>query len=104
MSEDILRDGKKFYESGMPVDGTSSFTETQWGRIPVQATQTYAFATTTGSRALQDVGLNGLNDEQERDFGAYKEWLDALVTGGIVTNDSIIRAWRNDPAGDNYHY
>ena len=102
VSEDILRDGKKFYESGMPVDGTSSFTYTQWGRIPIQTTQTYAFATTSGSRALQDVGLNGLNDEQEREYGAYKEWLDAL--SGIVTNDSILQAWRNDPANDNYHY
>ena len=34
--EDVLRDGKKFYESGMPVDGTSSFSTTQWGRIPEQ--------------------------------------------------------------------
>ena len=104
VSEDILRDGKKFYESGMPVDGTNSFTNTQWGRIPKQASQTYAFATTSGSRALQDVGLNGLNDEQEREFGAYKEWLEALAANGIVTNDSILQAWRNDPAGDNYHY
>ncbi len=102
VSEDVLCDGKKFYESGMPVDGTSSFTETQWGRIPVQATQTYAFATTSGSRQLQDVGLNGLNDEEERSFGAYKEWLDAI--SGIVQNDSLLQAWRNDPAGDNYHY
>ena len=102
VSEDILRDGKKFYESGMPVDGSSAFTTTQWGKIPQQATQTYAFATTSGSRAMQDVGLNGLNDEEEREYGAYKEWLDAL--GGVVTNDSILQAWRNDPAGDNYHY
>ncbi len=104
VSEDILRDGKKFYESGMPVDGTSSFATTQWGKIPVQAVQTYAFATTSGSRALQDVGYNGLNDEEEREFGAYKEWLDAVVNSGIITNDSIIAAWRNDPAGDDYHY
>ncbi len=104
VSEDILRDGKKFYESGMPVDGTSSFSNTQWGKIPVQATQTYAFATTSGSRVLQDVGLNGLNDEEEREYGAYKEWLDAVIGSGIVTNDSVIQAWRNDPAGDNYHY
>ena len=104
ISEDILRDGKKFYESGMPVDGTSNFAVTQWGKIPVQATQTYAFATTTGSRKLQDVGLNGLNDDEEREFGAYKEWLDAVVNSGIITNDSIIEAWRNDPAGDDYHY
>ena len=104
ISEDILRDGKKFYESGMPVDGGTNFVQTQWGKIPMQATQTYAFATTTGSRKLQDVGLDGLNDEEEREYGAYKEWLDAVVNSGIITNDSIIEAWRNDPAGDNYHY
>ena len=104
ISEDILRDGKKFYESGMPVDGTGSFTTTQWGKIPQQATQTYAFATSSGSRKLQDVGFNGLNDEEEREYGAYKEWLDAVVNSGMITNDSIVQAWRNDPAGDDYHY
>ena len=102
VSEDVLRDGKKFYESGMPVDGTQSFTTTQWGKIPVQASQTYAFATTSGSRQLQDVGLNGLNNEEERGYGAYQEWLDAI--SGIVQNDSLLNAWRNDPAGDDYHY
>jgi len=102
VSEDVLRDGKKFYESGMPVDGTQNFATTQWGKIPVQATQTYAFATTSGSRQLQDVGLNGLNDDEEREYGAYKQWLDSIA--GIVQNDSLIQAWRQDPAGDDYHY
>ena len=102
VSEDVLRDGKKFYESGMPVDGTSAFSTTQWGKIPEQPSQTYAFATTTGSRALQDVGLNGLNDDEERQYGAYKEWLDQVAT--IVKNDSLLEAWRQDPAGDDYHY
>ena len=104
ISEDILRDGKKFYESGMPVDGSNSYTTTQWGKIPVQATQTYAFATTSGSRNLQDVGFNGLNDDEERGYGAYKDWIDAVIGTGIVTKDSVIRAWHSDPAGDNYHY
>ena len=102
VSEDVLRDGKKFYESGMPVDGTSNFELTQWGKIPVQATQTYAFATTSGSRALQDVGLNGLTDEEERTYGDYAQWLNAI--GNVVQNDSLLQAWRNDPAGDDYHY
>ena len=102
VSEDVLRDGKKFYESGMPVDGSNSYNTTQWGKVPVQATQTYAFATTTGSRRLQDVGFNGLNNDEERSYGAYKEWIDAV--SGIITNDSIREAWRNDPAGDDYHY
>ena len=102
VSEDVLRDGKKFYESGMPVDGTSSYETTQWGKIPVQATQTYAFATTSGSRERQDVGLNGLTDEEERTFGAYSDWLGKI--SGVVQNDSLLQAWYNDPAGDDYHY
>ena len=102
VSEDILRDGKKFYESGMPVDGSTSYTTTQWGKIPVQASQTYAFATTSGSRSLQDVGFNGLTDEEEQTYGSYQDWLNDI--SGLIVNDSIRQAWRNDPAGDDYHY
>ena len=101
MSEDILRDGKKFYESGMPVDGTSSFTTTQWGKIPVQATQTYAFATSAGSREKQDVGYNGLTDAEEQTFDSYADF---RAFAQSVTNDSIRNAWQKDPANDNYHY
>ena len=99
VSEDILRDGKKFYESGMPVDGTGTFTQTAWGRIPVQPTQTYAFATTSGARAKQDVGLNGLTDEEERSKPAYAAFLQ-----NVQVNDSVRQVWNNDPANDNYHY
>ena len=35
VSEDILKDGKKYFESGMPVDGNSNYyTEGLWGRVP----------------------------------------------------------------------
>ena len=101
MSEDILRDGKKFYESGMPVDGSQSFTTTQWGKIPTQSTVTYSFATTNGSRRLQDVGYNGLTDQEEKQFTTYQDYLNAVrlnVTGAAL--DSIMA----DPANDNYHY
>ena len=101
VSEDILRDGRKFYESGMSVDGTENYSTTQWGKIPTQATTTYAFATTNGSRELQDVGYNGLTDAEEREFGPYQEFLTAIQ--GKVSPaqlDSIM----NDPANDNYHY
>lgn len=101
VSEDVLRDGKKFYESGMPVDGSSNFTTTQWGKVPTQSTVTYAFATTSGSRALQDVGFNGLRDEEERTFGAYQDFL-AAIQGKVspAVFDSIMA----DPANDDYHY
>lgn len=101
VSEDILRDGKKFYESGMPVDGSNSFTTTQWGKIPTQSTVTYAFATTAGSRALQDVGYNGLTDEEERTFGPYQEFLTAIQ--GKVSPEQL-DSITNDPANDDYHY
>lgn len=101
VSEDILRDGKKFYESGMSVDGSGSYTTTQWGKIPTQATVTYAFATTSGSRALQDVGYNGLTDAEEREFGPYQEFLTAIQGKVSAAQlDSIM----NDPANDDYHY
>ena len=101
VSEDVLRDGKKFYESGMPVDGSNAFTTTQWGKIPTSSTVTYAFATTSGSRALQDVGFNGLTDEEERSFGAYQTFLQNIQ--GAVS-DSAYQAMTADPANDNYHY
>lgn len=101
VSEDVLHDGKKFYESGMPVDGTSSYTTTQWGKIPTQATTTYAFATSTGSRALQDVGFNGLTDTEEQSFSPYQNFLTAVQAKVTTTaKDSIL----SDPANDDYHY
>ena len=101
VSEDILRDGKKFYESGMPVDGSESWTTTQWGRIPTQPTVTYAFATTKGSRALQDVGFNGLTDEQEREFESYQDFL-TEIRGKV--NQAVFDSIWADPANDDYHY
>ena len=100
VSEDILRDGKKFYESGMPVDGSKSYTYTQWGKIPTQSTVTYAFATTSGSRALQDVGFNGLTDAEEQEFykSAYLNQIQGKVNQAVF--DSIFA----DPARDDYHY
>lgn len=100
ISEDILRDGKKFYESGMPVDGSNSFTYSQWGKIPTQSTVTYAFATTSGSRALQDVGFNGLTDAEEQEFyrSAYLDQIQGKVNQAVF--DSIFA----DPARDDYHY
>ncbi|MBQ6653559.1 MAG: cell surface protein SprA [Prevotella sp.] len=101
MSEDILRDGKKFHESGMAVDGSTNYTYTQWGKIPYQATVTYAFATTSGSRAKQDVGFNGLTDEEEQQFESYQDFLTSIQ--GKVSQ-AVFDSIMSDPANDNYHY
>ena len=101
VSEDVLKDGKKFYESGMPVGNTGNYTETLWGRVPSEKSVVYSFSTESGARQRQDVGLNGLTHSEERSFGIYKDYLDA-VQGKIsqAAYDSIFE----DPAGDRYHY
>ncbi len=101
VSEDILRDGKKFYESGMPVDGSNAYNFTQWGKVPTQSTVTYAFATTAGSRAMQDVGYNGLTDTEEQTFTAYQDFLTSIQ--GKVAPEVFDSIWA-DPANDDYHY
>ena len=54
LSEDILYDGKKFYESGMPVaDGEATrLDSTQWGYIPVQNTINVKWVACKAGRGL----------------------------------------------------
>lgn len=102
ISEDILKDSKKFYESGLPVDGDpSQYTETVWGRVPSQNTVTYAFNTASGSRSKQDVGFNGLSSEEELTHPTYANYL-ASVRAKVRPEvyDSLCLS----PSADKYHY
>ena len=102
VSEDILKDGKKFYENGLPASGnTYEYEETAWGRIPTTTSLVYAFDNNNDSRKQQDVGLNGLNSIDEASFPAYKDYLAAL--SGRVRPE-VYDSIKADPAGDNYHY
>ena len=102
ISEDVLRDGRKFYESGMPVDGDrSQLTQTAWGWVPNQNAVTYAFNTTSDSRRLQDIGFNGLTSEEERSFGPYAKFLQEVRSRvRPEVYDSILQS----PSADKYHY
>ncbi len=102
VSEDVLKDGKKFYESGLPLDDNPGyFTETVWGRVPVGTSVTYAFNNESGARTKQDVGLNGLSSEQERTYGVYAQYL-ADIQGKV--SPEVFDSLLIDPAGDDYHY
>lgn len=81
VSEDVLKDEKKFFENGLPVDGNSSMVDsTVWGLVPKQQSTVYAFDNTAGSREKQDVGLNGLSADQEREYPTYVEFMNKLRT------------------------
>ncbi len=61
ISEDILKDGMKSYENGLPIDGNNEFiAETVWGKVSRQNSLTYAFENAANARPMQDVGLDGL--------------------------------------------
>lgn len=102
VSEDILKDGKKFFENGLPANGNSyGSEETVWGRVPTINSLVYAFDNNADSRAQQDVGLNGLSSTDEAMHPTYQNYLNA-IKGRVRAEvyDSIAA----DPAGDNYHY
>ncbi|MDR0995056.1 MAG: cell surface protein SprA [Tannerella sp.] len=102
ISEDVLKDEKKFFENGLPIDGdTTKVDYTVWGKVPNQQSTVYAFDNTAGARALQDVGFNGLSSAEEAKYPTYENYLQKLK--GIL-NPNVFAQFEADPAGDNYHY
>ena len=102
VSEDILKDSKKFYENGLPANGNNyEYEETVWGRVPTTTSLVYAFDNNSESRDQQDAGLNGLSSADEAEHPTYKAYLEA-IKGRVRPEvyDSIAA----DPAGDSYHY
>ena len=103
VSEDVLLDGKKFYENGLPVDGDSAkWTQTVWGKVPNGKSLVYAFDNNNAdSRDRQDVGLNGLSSDEERTWPAYAAYLNQIR--GILRPE-VFKTFYDDPAADTYHY
>ena len=109
VSEDILKDGMKSFENGLPIDGdTTQISTTAWGKVSKRQSLTYAFDNTSGARALQDVGLDGLTNDEEYGFSSYKDFLAKLEA---KLSPAVVEAMRqdqfspfNDPASDNYHF
>ncbi len=90
ISEDVLKDNRKMYENGLPIDGLdTNTTTTVWGKVPTNPSIIYAFDENDASRINQDIGLDGLTDADE---------------GTLVQSISPILANLQDPASDNYQY
>ncbi len=109
ISEDILKDGLKSYENGVPFDGNYEFMDsTAWGRVSRQASLTYSFDNNRTSRPVQDVGLDGLRNDDEYTFSTYSNYLRQLQERLPASTISAMQENRfspfNDPAGDNYHF
>lgn len=109
ISEDILKDGMKSYENGIPIDGNNTFmTQTVWGNVSRQNSLTYAFENAANARPTQDVGLDGLKNDDEYTFPTYSNYLNELRSKLPATTIATMQedpfSAMNDPAGDNYHF
>jgi cell surface protein SprA len=102
ISEDVLRDGKRQYENGLPTPTQRSIPidETTWAKVPRNPIQvTNAFSNDPADRPFQDVGYDGMTDTAEqRKYQPYLNQLGATVG----TNSPIYQRAQADPAGDNF--
>lgn len=109
ISEDVLRDGLKFFENGLPInEDPIAVKETIWGKVPIRQASGYAFDNTPGARAKQDLGFNGLSDTEEKLYPSYKNFLEEILK---KVSPQTIASWKenplsplNDPAGDNFRH
>lgn len=93
ISEDIVKDGRKLYENGLPQDGNVALLQgasntNGWNQqtvVPQNQSLIYAFDTTGQERTNQDVGYDGLDDAEETAISP--------LFSGVA-----------DPSNDNYQY
>jgi cell surface protein SprA len=103
ISEDILRDGRKSYENGLPVSEVIENVDTTiWGRVPSLQALVEAFNNDPNSRQYQDIGYDGLNDADEADFHA-PTFLD-IIREQYGTQSLAYQQAASDPSADNYQY
>lgn len=104
ISEDILKDNRKSFENGLDVNGDKSITdETPWGRVSRRTSTVYAFDNSTSNHSLQDVGLDGVHNDEEKTLGTYGDFYQAMRSKGLWDESEPFNPL-SDPAGDNYMY
>ena len=105
VSEDMLRDGRKSFENGLPTsDQITDVDTTIWGRVPKYQAMVNTFDNRDGTRQYQDVGYDGLRDADEDSF------FDTTYIREIADNPNLgsgSAAYQNavaDPSSDNFSY
>ena len=102
ISEDLLNDGQLAYENGLPsANQPAPVQESSWGLVadPSTFNVVNAFDNSTGDYSLQDVGLDGLNSQEEQEF--FGDWLSGLE-GNL--EPQAYDQYRADPSADDFRY
>lgn len=91
VSEDVIPDNRHGFENGLPAEtppDQTKFDTTQWGRVTTQQYLTNAFDNSPSARENQDVGMDGLKNEDEKSFPNYPSKIREL----------------DDPSADDFKY
>ncbi|HEX7492688.1 MAG TPA: cell surface protein SprA, partial [Bacteroidales bacterium] len=91
---------RKSFENGLPNSPVvKNVDTTAWGRVPTIQAVVHAFDNAPESRLFQDVGFDGLIDQDEQTF-----FTDYLQKASAVTTPEAYQNIFKDPSGDDYHY
>jgi cell surface protein SprA len=98
VSEDIMPDSRLFFENGLPtpINPQRPVDQTIWSRVPVAQQITQGFDNDPASRAAQDVGLDGVDDDRERE--KYSDYIAAFG------NPTVQQRIADDPSNDNFYF
>jgi cell surface protein SprA len=103
VSEDVLKDSRKFFENGIPYPKNPAQLESSvWGFTPQLQTQIVrAFDNDASARQVQDVGYDGLDDDEEK--AKFSMFLNSV--NNLPGIDPGVKAEIDaDPAADDYRY
>ncbi len=100
ISEDVLKDGRRFYENGLSTNQTPAKEDfSNWARVPrnpIQVAQ--AFSNIVEERPQQDVGFDGWSDTAEiRVFNSFLTTFSSNFGTGAPYQRLL-----SDPSSDNY--
>jgi cell surface protein SprA len=100
ISEDILKDGRKSLENGLPADGdVTKYEETNWGRVPKLQPVVQAFDNDPEARKTQDVGLDGLSNVVEKTkYATVVNQIKGQLSSAAAAQIDL------DPSSDDYTY
>ncbi|MEY3059113.1 MAG: cell surface protein SprA, partial [Bacteroidota bacterium] len=103
ISEDILKDSRRFYENGLPTPTIPAATaNSTWGRTPINPVQiTLGFSNDPADRPFQDVGLDGLTDSLE---AATRRQFLADMSARLGLGTLAYQEIAADPSSDNFRY
>jgi len=100
ISEDILKDSRKSFENGLPASPVlQNIDTTSWGRVPTVQSVVHAFDNNSESRMYQDVGLDGLRNQDEQAF-----FMDYLQRAEAILSPEAYTELLKDPSNDDFHY